>query len=314
MKQHYLPQFYLRYFTAPNKPSQYAPYVWTFQSGEWKKKSPDNIAYGADFYAFEDEHGNIDHRFEDSLQKLESLIAPALKRVSETIPVTLNDSDRMYLAWFLVSLEQRTPDYLNARAMEMELAIRENYRHQYQSFVRDPQKFDQFKESNGFGNFSLADVTPENFEKWDVKPVKAYLLSEAVKQWELLANVIFSMRWTILFSHTPVFVTSESPVVTMVPHADGDGWTYGDLGHPNVDISLPLTPKLALMCHWRGDENYRLVEATENDIRTLNLRTINSAADALTENSAPLEIIAASPTFPFSEIVEAVTIARTKKQ
>ena len=310
MNQHYLPQFYLRHFTDPNKPSHYDPYVWTFSGDVWKKKSPEKIGYGADFYVFEDENGNIDHRFEHALQKLESLIAPALQTVSENLPTILSGAVRMNLAWFVVSLEQRTPDYLNARAIEMEQGIREGYKRLFDSFQRDPQKFADFKKSVGLDNIELTEVTPENFAEWDVKPVKAYLLSEAIKNWEGLATTIFKMNWTMLYSTSSVFVTSESPVVTMIPRADGDGWTYGDISHPNVDISLPLTPKLALMCHWRGTESYRLIEASENDIKTLNLRTINSAADALSDKSVSLEIIAASPKFPFSDVVEAVSKKR----
>jgi hypothetical protein len=157
----------------------------------------------------------------------------------------------------------------------------------------------------------MEDVTPENFDRWQIKPVKAYLLSEAIKQWEPLANCIFNMNWTMFYAESPVFVTSESPVVTMIPAPDGNGCvqTY-DIFHPNVDLSLPLTPKLTLMCDWRGNDSYRLVKASEQDIRTLNLRTINSAAAALSNDSQPLEIIAASPDFPFSEVVESVSKKR----
>ena len=46
------------------------------------------------------------------------------------------------------------------------------------------------------------------------------------------------------------------------------------------------------------------------DIKTANLRTINSAADALSENDNPIEIIAASKTFPMSDVVEEVSQRR----
>jgi hypothetical protein len=97
---------------------------------------------------------------------------------------------------------------------------------------------------------------------------------------------------------------------TLPNNAPSHSWTYGDIDRPNVDVSVTLTPQLALMCHWREDQSYRLIEETENNIKNMKLRTNNSAADAPSESSAPLEIIAASPIFPISETVEAIKNAK----
>lgn len=305
-----MPQFYLQHFTDPTTPVGQEPYVWFFQDDKWKKKSPEKIAYKRNFYAFENEFGNIDHRFEHALQKLESLIAPVLMKISKSPPGSLSGAERMYLSWFVISLQHRVPDYLNARAKEYEQLIRMHYKLQFKALEKNSKLFEHFKNELGFDDLKLEDVTPEDFENWKIIPKKAFLISQLMKTWESMAKVIFSMNWTMCYSEQPSFVTSESPVVTMIPRADGDGWTYGPLNHINVDLSVPLTSKLALFCDWRGTEKYRLVKVSQKDIRTTNLRTINSAADALSENASPIEIIAASKNFPMSDVVEEVSQKR----
>lgn len=52
MKQHYIPQFYLRGFTDPDTPEGYEPCVWVYPLSKrtWRKRGPGNVAAEAEYY------------------------------------------------------------------------------------------------------------------------------------------------------------------------------------------------------------------------------------------------------------------------
>lgn len=316
MNQHFLPVFYLKHFTDESTPAGYAPYVWLFQDLEWKRKAPNKIASARNFYAYKDENGSVSHFFEGKLQELENLMAPALCAISERLPESITGAERVCLSYLLVSMQQRTPGFLNDWGDELERLTKWQYRMLFISFNSDPERFEQFKPQfigedgqQRFANISMKDVTPDKFEHWSVRPVKAYTLSQVMKTWELLSGIIYSMNWVMLYADTPVFVTSEAPVVSIMPLENGS-WRYCPFTVPIVDVSIPLTSKRALLCSWRGEESYKLVKASDKDIRTLNLRTINSGSDTNRKEDSPIEIIAPCRNFPFSEIVDEVSTIR----
>jgi hypothetical protein len=318
MNQHYLPVFYLKHFTDPATPAGQDPYVWVFQNHQWRNKAPRKVACARNFYAFEQSDGSVNHLFENKLQELESLMAPALTAISQRKPRSITGGERVFLSYLLVSMQQRTPGYLNAWADELERFIKWQYRMLFNSFNNEEEKFEKFKasfsgdNSDRFASIDMNDVSPENFEQWTVRPVTAFTLSQLMKSWEFLASVIFSMNWTMLYADAPVFVTSEAPVVSIAPLPDGS-WENCDFRTPTVDVSFPLTPTRALLCSWRGSDSYSLVKASDQDVKTLNLRTINSAADVGTVDSPAIEVVAASRDFPFADVVARVSAERQKR-
>ncbi|MEW9701862.1 DUF4238 domain-containing protein [Paenibacillus sp. SI8] len=66
---HYIPQFYLRYFTDPNVPAKYKPYLWVIDLKEktLKKKAPNNIGYIKGFNDIKNVNGDLKTIVEDEI-------------------------------------------------------------------------------------------------------------------------------------------------------------------------------------------------------------------------------------------------------
>src|SRR5436305_1010969 len=94
-RQHYLPQFYLRGFTDPGKQG----HVWAYRSfdPQWKLRGVGVTAQERYYYSFIDETGRHNHSIEKALQRIEMLIAPALKKLTETSDPLTTD-ERMAVA------------------------------------------------------------------------------------------------------------------------------------------------------------------------------------------------------------------------
>lgn len=245
------------------------------------------------------------------MQFVEDKVAPILASLKDRDPVIFTGSERVFLSYFIVSMQHRTPGFLNAWGDEIERFTKWQYRMVFDTFDNDPEKFDAFKkslqaevEATRYENLPMDQVSPDVFDKWKVRPVTAFSLSELMKTWEYLSGLIYSMNWVLLVEDEPIFVTSEAPVVSIRPLKSG-GWMNCPFGTPDVDVSLPLTAKHVLMCSWRGTESYKSLRPTKQDVHTVNLRTINSAADQVFADWKPIEAIASTRQFPMSQELDA---------
>src|SRR5690349_6185317 len=101
--QHYVPQFYLRYF-GDNQGR-----VWEYekQSGRCSRRAIEDVAAKRDYYSFEEENGEINHQVDVNLQKLESEAADPLKRL--VAGSALTKQDRFRISTLIALLYLRTP-------------------------------------------------------------------------------------------------------------------------------------------------------------------------------------------------------------
>lgn len=82
-KQHYIPQFYLKYFTDPLTPPLQMPYVWILdkQNESIKNKAPVNFAFKKGYNDIIDENGNKSSIVEDQFMEIEGPAATVLKKL-----------------------------------------------------------------------------------------------------------------------------------------------------------------------------------------------------------------------------------------
>src|SRR5687767_3718539 len=98
MNQHTVPKFYLRQFTSPDGDKV----LWQYSKSQPEKparKSPRTVAAESFFYSRQLEDGSWDHSLEDSLNKVETVTAPAYMRLIQKKP--LKRADRQLLAQFI---------------------------------------------------------------------------------------------------------------------------------------------------------------------------------------------------------------------
>jgi len=75
-----------------------------------------------------------------------------------------------------------------------------------------------------------------------------------------LAEILVKMRWAIQFSDTPVFITTDNPVVVLHPSLTFRGFT-----NPETMVVFPLSPTRVLMMdnrHAEPDGHYYPVNNT----------------------------------------------------
>lgn len=298
MNQHYLPQFYLSHFSANDDPKRQGPYLWVFRNAMWSQQAPRSTASAANFYAHKDAAGNVDDRVDQFLKMIETNVAPILARLASSPPNALSDDDRLWLSFFIVTMRVRVPGYIDSFAAGIDQSYKQVHWLLYQQFKENPDTFQRAKEKlRTEKNLDLPDMTVEDLhpDKYKVDVPNAYVVTMAVQQLTKLAELIYRMNWTMYTIDSPGFVTSDYPVVSLTPGA-ANRLLSGGWGDPGVEITFPLTAKLGLLCTWKESPAFSLQRPTIEQLRTMNLRTIDSATDSM--------IIAPSKVFPGSDIID----------
>ena len=110
MDQHFLSRFYLSGFCDPDVPAGHTPFVWTqtLQQSVWRRKSPKKLATTPDLYTFSKADGTKDQSLEELLGKIETVVAPVIKRISSGASSIL-ETERQNLALFVALAQLRVP-------------------------------------------------------------------------------------------------------------------------------------------------------------------------------------------------------------
>ncbi|WP_242346449.1 DUF4238 domain-containing protein [Anaeromyxobacter terrae] len=96
-----------------------------------------------------------------------------------------------------------------------------------------------------------------------------------------LERALSEMGWVFWRAEAPAyFITSSAPLRVAYPKAE-EGWLEGmDVRSPGTEITLPLTPRLALHASWKlGGERWR--PASEDVLMEVNGRTAQRAREFL---------------------------------
>lgn len=82
---HYIPQFYLNYFTDPLTPPIQTPYVWVFdkKNESIKNKAPINFAFKKGYNDIIDSEGKISNIVEDQFMEIEGEASRVFKKIKQ---------------------------------------------------------------------------------------------------------------------------------------------------------------------------------------------------------------------------------------
>ncbi|WP_046479711.1 DUF4238 domain-containing protein [Candidatus Filomicrobium marinum] len=234
---HWVAQSYLKAFAADDKGHR----IWRFSKneGEPELKRIDKVAVKFHLYAPMGACGKRDDALEKKLADLEGFFGdPTWKAVCSDFPDFSWEPLRKMVALLAAVTWLRTP-----RQFEF-------WRAMHQQFV---DFFTQHNTLPDFGHISgrrieldhsswpaFRDATEEDMKKaWN----------DRVGQAAGTAEMFLKMRWSILVSETPVFITSDNPVLV----GDTLGH-YGGLKHPDAMVTFPLSPTRVLMMDNRHNE------------------------------------------------------------
>ena len=234
--QHWIPQFYMRGFAASGYRKAKNAKVWTMDvaSGLTDKQKVRELGACEHLYSHIKADGTHCYQVEKKLAKLESIIARLYPRVAEGVP-DLSEAwgIKKFVAVFIASLILRHP--------QEELRVRAFHRTIVDLIEPIP------KDSNGQPKIDQIHVRGEVFP-FDASSYDEYKAADENRLKQAFAEQIhplavqlsenlFSKRWCFLCADTPVFLSSDSPVVKQ--HTERANFGIGTAG---VHIWFPISP------------------------------------------------------------------------
>lgn len=251
-RQHYIPQFYLRFFSDDNKTVA----IFIFQKRLYRSRVPiKSILYKPDLY-------DSDNSKEQAISHLESKWNASLKRIVAAFSSDftndedrkIDESDLLNLYSFICFTLMRTRQQISAISFQSE------------AFIRDMQ--DRFPEIDPA---EIDDLNPLLDPYFEVDTA----LSSGVSMLPLFLDLVpvFLQNKT-----SQSFITSDAPIVPFNPffeHVDYPG--NSGLGNYGLQVYCPLSPKLAVLLYdpniykFRNTE-YPITQPIESpkDVRALN--------------------------------------------
>jgi hypothetical protein len=235
-RNHYVPQSYLRAFAADLNRKK----IWTLKkSGGGVELRPiKKVATSFYLYAPLERHGR-DYSFEDKLASLERMFGEQFWTALTTEFVDLCDRTVRQGTSLLASVMYlRNPAILN-----LHRALHKQMVDFYSSLPTVPDTIEVYGRTYEFD----ASDWPQFRLAGDNEIKRAWLHDLGQATW--LAEILMEMRWSILVSEEPVFVTSDKPVSLLHPSLRAVGFK-----NPETLVIFPLSPTRILCLDNRHSE------------------------------------------------------------
>lgn len=245
-RHHFVPRFYLDGFCADDARTLA---VYDRVRNAYREQRPAEVAHRRDFYAYEDDQGNLVFDIETALGEVETAANGAIQRIENH--EELRADDRLALATYVAFQFTRTPAYAAWLG-----AVRERW----------PQH-----------------LRREHVEALPELPPPAAGREEAIgamlRHAPRFADVFLRLNWTIWQgeSERVSFVTTDSPVcVVWANQPEPNAYAGAGILSPDVVTVLPLSHSLGLAMSGIGDRvDHRTL--TRDQVRRVNLAVTNQA-------------------------------------
>ena len=261
-KQHYVPQFYLRNFTAPGPSGREVLWVYDKVGGTPRPQTTYNTMAEYGFYDFENNTGDI-QALDKGMQQLEGAAAPILKRLSDP-RVNLTDEEIALFAGFLALTYVRVPTTLKAieelkQAFAFEMlkfgTKQPEIWQRISEFTRQKYGDEDGKEQQ------ILQIMREPEKYFRVQPNHEDAVAESLKAIIPIAELLYyRMNWTIC--QAPIgsfFITSDMPLCVFVPTGKGRGKFGGGFEEKEVQVTFPVTPQVLLLIDWKDRQHHMRV-------------------------------------------------------
>jgi hypothetical protein len=261
-RNHFVPQSYLRAFAADPKRRK----IWTVRKngGDFELRPIEKVAASFYLYAPRGPKGR-DYSFEDKLATLETMFGEQFWKVLTTEFVDLcNNTIRKAVSLLTAVMLLRNPAMLDAhRSLHKQMVDL------YSALPSMPDTIEI-----GGRDYELdASDWPEFRSAGENDIKRAWLDNIRGATW--LAEILMKMRWSILLSDQPVFVTSDNPVSVLHPTLKFKG-----LNNPESFVTFPLSPtRILCLDHRRSepDGQYYPLKGSPGAINSMIWRNSNDA-------------------------------------
>src|SRR3990167_4723782 len=105
------------------------------------------------------------------------------------------------------------------------------------------------------------------------------------------APIIFEMKWTFLIrpEDSDPFVTSDSPCTLDNPSLPTRSIYGPGLVQKHIEVCMPLSPDLALMCGWQFDKDWGYIPGNTKEVTEINRRIMRRSETLVSNDKAMLE-------------------------
>lgn len=265
--QHWVPQFYLRYFATPESRQSDQPQLWIFSKedadGPETLTNVRNVCGKRYLYSPLQPSGERSWELDELLDDLESLLGgvwPALA----TDFVDLSDLTlRKGLALFLAVMHLRHPD-MRRQAEEM---------HSYlcNVFENGPTLADGTPAVEAIslnGTTHKVDTRDwHEYRSWTAADHDRFFAATVRSEATRLGLVLMEKRWSVILTNTDAFITSDKPVALHNLTREKFGF-----GTPGTFVTFPLSPTRLLLLDDKHDEpGNQYYPLTNDDPASLNM-------------------------------------------
>jgi len=264
--QHKIPRIYLEAFTDSSG------LLWVGDKGfNLFSRKPSHVLTEKDYYTIRFKTGggtlNIETKYLGGIEGAYSRVYR--NKIAKRLPIDLHD--KAILAIFLASIVERQP----GRRQSLEKFfndVREITEHMRNLPEASKKAMASLPHSSG------PSIPADDLLKMgeDIGSLHTALIPEGVKD---IAHIVFDMKWAFMVrpKNCVPFITSDNPAVMVNPVAEAK-WGVGKivsspgLGQKDVELSLPLSSDIALICGWLMTMDCMYVPVTEKEVLDMNRR------------------------------------------
>jgi hypothetical protein len=277
-RHHYVPQSYLQRFV-----DQTDGMLWVFdkKESEARKQKPINTAVEGHYYSVIDDEGCKDPWIETDLTSpVDGIANPILERWAQDPKATITPNEKGEIAYFLGLMYTRVPRTIDTLKEIGVKAILGEMQHIADDETKAKWAYEESfckhacDTSISFEKFLELLKNPEQY--FEISMKHDFALASSMIFTNIVGDHLLDLEWVLVDApQNRLFITSDSPVVSCVQYR-GDIAHFGvGFGHPNVQVSFPISPSLCLyMDRSRRQPRFR---GTGKRIKELNKRTIHIA-------------------------------------
>lgn len=238
IKQHWVPQFYLKEFSTPETKNAKMKKVWGFdkEKGDPFLVNVKDIAAERHLYTPACPEGKRDWKTDDKLTDLENLISKVWPAIANDY-VDLSDKHiRMAVSLFVATLILRHPSNIEKvrKIHHMMVSVWEHapkdsegrpcsaFLHKGKEYELDNSDWHKYKRASDYDH-------------------QIFFTSLIESEAAVIAKLLMEKRWSVVVSESPVFITTDSPVISENQERERFG-----LGTKGTFITFPLSPTRVL--------------------------------------------------------------------
>ena len=247
--QHWVPKFYLRYFSTPETRGDKNAQIWVFSKdeadGDECLTNVRNVCGKRYLYSPIDKTGNRLWDLESKLDRLESTMALIWSEVAEGFVDLGDESIRKGLALFAAVMHLRNP--------EVRKFVEKLHKRLTETYESGPLRSDGTPEVESLDICGVIYAVDHRdwhkYRAWGKNDHDKFFAHIVEEEATHLAELLMKKRWAVVFSESDVFITSDRPVA--VQHLSKKVVGFGT---ENAIITFPLSPKRVLVMDNRHEE------------------------------------------------------------